>query len=302
LEPVTRWQTVAPIYPPGLIAPGDHQVGPRVVITDIPDWFVSEHTFTRKIVGQSVSFSSQRALVSTLQTEDDPLADQNTSVNAVRDAMLAMWLARPTALSFDGVVTRDINAESHPTKTNRFQPYLPLPAYNRQALGVEDLQRASGLARIMGAVARRSALHVGLRFLAFAVVEEIWELRFLMNWVGLEALFGSAEQRHSIGNTIASRVACFLNPARGEDAAVGFRLVRAAYDRRNEVVHGSRLSQLGESDAERELLETESILRTSLLTILETEGLPAVFASDGREAFLNHQAEAFQPPPKTPPG
>ena len=228
--------------------------------------------------------------------------NQDASVDAVRQAMLAMWLARPSALTLDGVVTRDIETASHYTSIDRFQPYLPLPAYDRQILSVADLQRASGLAHTVGTVTGRSALQVALRFLAFALVEEIWELRFLVVWVGLEALFGSASQRYSIGNTIASRAACFLNPARGEDAATGFRMVRAAYDRRNEVVHGSRLSQVGKNDAEHELLVTESILRTSLLAILETEGLPAVFASEGREAFLNHQVEGFRPPPKASSG
>jgi hypothetical protein len=193
------------------------------------------------------------------------------------------------------MVSRDIESASSVVGIKPVQPYLPHVAYEGHSLSVGDLERADILAEGIGAVETPSALRVALRFLDLALVEDLWEIRILNIWIGLEALFGPMDQ-YPVSRTIAKRVACFLNPDRGSAADTTFQIVAERYGERNEIVHGMRVKQYPEEEIKRIVLETESILRTCLLKIIPDTEFQRSFSADEREAYLETLTKGYHPP------
>lgn len=302
------WQAVATLTPVEALPNRVHPVGPGVMLTGTPEWFKEELRLLQKSVGERESFASPFALVCTFEADSygdpDPSvtwpkarSKQDAAVEAVKLGALALWLARPTGVTFDAVSVGvpEPGQEATVRSCRPIQRYVPLPRYTAASLKVADLAEADAFATALRTVPRPSATWTALRFLDLALAEELWHVRLLLLWVGIEALFGP-EDRRNVQDVTARRVARFLNPGNDVDGRQAYDLVWKSYDERCVVAHGARISDATPDERETIVLEAEGILRSTLRRLLEEPAALAALSSSQRDAYLEQLAKGFAPP------
>lgn len=305
------WQTVAPLAPIAALPNREHAIGPGVLITRTPDWFREDAKFTRGNVGKLATLESEVSLVCTFEadsygdpdpswTGSAPRSKQDLATEAIYAAGVALWLARPSGLYFELMVTCEpvISGGASVWTAQPVQRMQPLKSYAAETLRPADLQSADVIATSIRALPRPSAVWTAARFLSLALTEDpgvLWEIRFLHLWVAIEALFGP-EDRKDVQKSIAKRIARFLNPKDDSQGRVAYSIVFKSYDWRSAAIHGARLSGLTPAEADTLMQEAEGILRTTLSKILSDAAQVALFASANRDAHLKALASGFHPP------
>ncbi len=297
------WESVAPIIPVEVLPNRVSRIGPGVMLDAIPAWFKAERQYSQKEFGKQEAFSSEVCLRATF--EGDGLGElgagpggkqgknHEVSWERIRIANLALWLARPSALHVELVVTTE--PEPGPGGTaikGRFlESIRPHERYAGAALTLNNVQKADMVATAVQGLPRPSSVWTATRFLWLALTEELWETRYVNLWVAIEALFGP-ENREHIGRKLRGRVAKFLN---GDDkeALVARDMVRAGYDLRSAAVHGGRLARRTEQEMSELMLMSEGIILTALRRILCAPELVAAFCSPSRDGYLDDLAKGF---------
>lgn len=218
---------------------------------------------------------------------DQPRAIQDAKHEQLLKTVFSLWLARPTALSFNTVV----HAVEHDDGTwitrqiGDPDPILALPDYSGEVHTVEDFMRAGQLFNTLTTLSRdgnvRTAVDASIR----ALTEQGWTLRFLIFWLVTEGLFGPEDGRE-ITYRLAQRVALFLEED-GDKARKLFVDVKESYGWRSKVVHGLRLSKLTQEKANSLLSDLELLIRRSLIAVLSKEELCSKFDSKSREEYLD---------------
>jgi hypothetical protein len=308
---MSTWRAVAPVLPLSVIPNHVLPVGPGVEIARTPEWFAEERRTIQQEVGDRRTLQSQAALICTFEAEafgdpepspqgPTPRTRQEIAIGNLHTAMLALWLARPTALQMEAAACVNLGPTgSGPVLFSspwRLQPYLPRMAYRNARLQIQDVDEAHAFATIIQTLPHPSALWTALRCLAVALTEEIWELRLLTLWVGIEALLGP-EDGKDIHKSVSKRVARLLNPADDKTGREAYSMVFDNYDWRCAASHGARLSGRTEDEKDTALLYAESILRSIVRRILQDALLLSVFTSAQREPHLKKIAAGFHPPP-----
>lgn len=303
-----RWQAVATLAPAEALPNREHPVGPGVILTGTPEWFKEELRLLQKSVGERDSFLSPFALVCTFEAASysdpdpavvwpQPRSKQDAAVEAVKLGALALWLARPTGVTFDAVSVGvpEPGQEATVRSCRPVQRYVPLPRYAAASLVAADLAKADAFATALRTVPRPSATWTALRFLDLALAEELWHVRLLLLWVGIEALFGP-EDRRNVQDATARRVARFLNPGNDVEGRCAYELVWKSYEERCVVAHGARIPDAKPDERETIVLEAEGILRSTLRRSLEDPGTLAALSSPQRDTHLEQLAKGFVPP------
>lgn len=118
-------------------------------------------------------------------TRDPKLAIQETASINIQFVNLALWLARPTSLSFKVVV----HAVNHGTDwvTRQIQDFdilCPLENYAREELMESDLASAQNIFRNLISTMDRSTIRTAAGVTFRALLEQAWPLRFLLHWLG----------------------------------------------------------------------------------------------------------------------
>lgn len=275
------------------------------MFTRTPDWFRdSEAGFVRKEFGRLESLDSEAALVCTFEAEaygdTKPGASrsiQDEAIEALRVAILALAIAKPSALHIEAISVGSLSPSRDGTSAfsgRRLTPFFLHPAYADAKLKKTDLKTADAIATGLRSTPRGSALWTAARFLALALSEELWEIRLLNLWVGIEALFGP-EDREGITKSLGKRIARFLNPTDDDEGRRAYRLVVEGYDWRCAVSHGARTTGRSKEDIQKRVLESESVLVTTLRRILLDPASIAVFTSSSRDSQLKKLAAGFIP-------
>lgn len=112
-------------------------------------------------------------------------------------------------------------------------------------------------------------------------------VRFLLLWIGLESLFGSASAQETTFR-LTQRAALFLSESPIEAKATADAL-RKNYTYRSKVVHGRSANASDEAALDR-LDFAEQKLRGALRKILRDAGIVSVFNGTGREQYLDDLA------------
>ena len=297
------WESVAPILPTKALPNRVSRIGPGVILDAIPAWFKGERQYAEKEFGKREAFSSQACLRATL--EGDGLGElcagpggkqgknHEVSWERIRIANLALWLARPSALHVELVVTTE--PEPGPGGTaisGRFlESIRPHERYAGASLTVNNVETADRLATAIQQLPRPSSVWTATRFLWLALTEELWETRYVNLWVAIEALFGP-ENRERIGRKLRTRVARFLNDD-DREALVARDIVKVGYDLRSAAVHGNRLATRTEPEMPDSMLMSEGIVLTTLRKILTDPELVTKFCSPSRDGYLDGLAKGF---------
>jgi len=113
-----------------------------------------------------------------------------------------------------------------------------------------------------------------------------WELRFLTLWIGLEALFGVSAAAGETRYRLSQRIA-FFNAANRNEAERLFQVAMHSYQWRSRVVHGLRLREIKPDDRLNLDYDAQTLLRKSLVRVLEDSSLIAQLNSSQRERYLD---------------
>ena len=300
------WESVAPLVPFSALPNWVSPIGPGVTLDSVPPWFKRERSHAERNFGKREAFSAEACLKASFQADGlgamvpgpggKARPNHEVSWELIRIASLALWLARPSALHVELVIT----AEPEPSPggsaimASSLEPIRPHENYAEASLRPHDLLMADRLATAIQKLPHPSSVWTAIRFLWLALNhQDLWESRYVSLWVAIEALFGP-ENRRSITNALSTRVARFLNSDLKE-ARIAHKLVQEGYNWRSAAVHGSRLDSLSSAQAYNLPLEAEGIVLTSLRKILLDQVLITKFCSASRDGYLDRLTKEFRP-------
>ncbi len=265
----------------------------------LPAW-VAEHDFTTYLTRQSrekikrnpVGFVVPYAAAALGDPHPKHLSPPRSWQDVVEDsvqlAALACWLDAPRSF--------DIECFAHfeqPDSTSawifRHAQHNPgslfvMQGEAEQALTLSDAVPVLELHRALLALKAGGTVLAAVHSLIAALGLVGWQVRYLLDWVSVEALFGPEDGRE-ITYRMAQRVALFL----GQDRRSAVQLnkeMKLGYGWRSKVVHGLRLKKLSADQSRQLSCTVESVLRRALVKILG-DGHAERFDGSSREAFLD---------------
>ena len=226
------WLTCAPITsyrgPPGSILP-PIKFANGVKLEAIPDWVRTEKAL--KFLGWSRRESIKKHAVYgfTVEYEAQSLGDpdpdwkglkqrskQEKAIEQIQIANLSIWLSKPCRLSYDAILHFDQPGD--PESIRQAISFMGLVAHHFDVdteLSAEDFETAIAIHDSICSLHRNGNLWTASRIFWRALSERMWEARFLLLWVVMEALFGPTDPRE-ITYRLSQRVAFFLGENRDE--------------------------------------------------------------------------------------
>jgi hypothetical protein len=302
-----RWCTVAPLHARDLDMHLDEPVhlGRGVTLSYVPDWLTEERIIKHLSDHQREQLSHNIRFVLMLEYGADSLNDPDTewqgqkprskqdrALELLQLANLALWLVHPTSTGFDFAI--DLDCPANTWSFRRVSEVPRLIPYERdcdQQFTKRDLELARELYGSLIDLPRDGAAWVAVHALWKALVAESWEVRYLLLWVGLEALFGPEDARE-ITYRLSQRIAFFLASDRKEAQRL-FKAATASYGWRSRAVHGMRLTKLSAEKSGEIMLEAEDFLRKALNRLLRERELVKTFSSKEREHHLDNLIFSF---------
>lgn len=297
------WESVAPTIPteslPNCVSP----IGPGVVLDAVPEWFKEERRFAVLEVGKRESLASEFCLKARFEAEglgelcEGPggklRENHEVSWERIRMANLALWLARPSGVHVELVVTKE--PEPGPGGTairgRSLESVRPRQQYAEARLTLQHMATAHALATAIQCVPHPSSVWTAVRFLWLALTDELWEARYMNLWIAIEALFGP-QDGFEVSMKLRKRVARFLN-SDDKGAVTARDMVEGCYDLRSEALHGGRFQSRTPELVEDLTLTSEGIMLTSLRKILNDANLVSTFCSPSRDSYLDALTKGF---------
>ena len=215
---------------------------------------------------------------------------QNWSAHDVAEqqarlAHLVLWLIRPTALTFTTIVLAEKRDPEWITRAiNSYSPTYALSQNTRNKFSSEDLVVASKTIEALNSISFQGPIRTAVLVATRVLCDETLEFRLLIIWLAMECLFGPEDGRE-ITFRLAQRVALFLESDRAKAIEV-FKMVKDCYGLRSKLVHGFRAANIKDEKFMKFSLNSETLLRRSLLTILDTAITIQNFDGPTREAYL----------------
>jgi Apea-like HEPN len=201
-------------------------------------------------------------------------------------ASLSVWMSKPAPFSAELLLHFDRPGDSGSIR--RIQRLSPIVIHERdedETASIDNLAIAKSLNEAFMRIDRQATLWLAGRVLLKALQEVTWEVRYLLCWIALEALFGPDEPRETTFR-ISQRIAFFLTDSRSAAHDL-FKRVKDGYGWRSRIAHGRRISKLTEERTVELSHEVELLVRDSLVRALLDPSLTARFDGSGREAFLD---------------
>lgn len=272
-----------------------------VYIEPVPEWVNNEDAFEHlswrqreDIVKAQVAFSVRYSADALGSPDPDWKGSRPMSVQAYADekfalAALALWLVKPSNLSC-GIVLH-FNEEGDPHSIRRaaeLNAILINEGESENVITRDDLQAGGKLLAALLALPRDNALWTTIYMTLLALRERRWELRYLLQWVALEALLGS-ESPNETTFRLSQRIGLFLGKNSAERRTM-FKSAREGYGWRSKIAHGGRLGKLKGEQSAALSATTEDILRRAFVKVLADPNLIEVFCGSGRENFLEELA------------
>ena len=201
-------------------------------------------------------------------------------------ANLAVWLARPVCVPVEAVLHFDRPRDGTSIRECSSSNGLLVHDEDRDnQLSTDDLTLAKTLNEGLRGLNRDGTIWTATRLLWKALQEDMWEARFLLNWVAMEALFGSSNPQETTFR-LSQRVAFFLASSRSEAKDI-FSTAKDGYAWRSKAVHGLRLSKLSQEKSSELSHQVEDLLRRTFGRVLQAPDLVTKFDSGDREQFLD---------------
>ena len=263
--------------------------GADVTLETIPEWLSKDQYYKNAGSDDPIALTGCTCCLAhdykAPEAEWDSLGRQKVELSYL--ANLALWLQRPGPtrfyLAFHAVGAHAGQGQAlyAVRRYQRCDPFLCHPNDADGKIRMEDLQPAANLYAALVQLPRSGALWTAVVALVDALLAEREEIRHLLLWIALEALFGP-EDGHEITYRLSQRIAFFLEEDR-EEARRLFSEAKKAYGFRSKVAHGT-----WEKNKESTQLTavTESLIRRSVLRLLTDRKCAESFRI-GREAYLD---------------
>ena len=302
-----RWRTIAPISPEYQNREGIGTVydlglgislGPRASWPVDPTVLPSLGDVYRREIEESGLFMVAEYDAEAMGDPSDVpgFTKQALSFRRLREAALALWILRPSRLCFRLGVYHVESEEGlwlHRGHEIFCLSFLALERYRHARLVRRDVLASAELFGALATILHDGPVWVACRCLFGALQETDPSLRFLLHWIGLEALFGAPNRSRGVGDTLTVRAGAFLQTV-GETARQIRRALSRSYEYRHAISHGMRLAGLP-SDPEQLILPVEGAMRGALHKILTDSALVSVFNGSTREEYLDSLARSGRP-------
>jgi hypothetical protein len=271
------FKTVAPLHDLHLGRDMSFQFAPNASLVRIPDWL-------KKDVSQLGQDEAECTHCFVYESEDN-----TPQYDPIYLANLALWLQPLSPVSFTFVFHAEESSGTFSVlmceRHDRFF-YLPNDALNRGRIACEDLQPAQRLYAALSKIRRHSAPWTACRAVTMALQMQRNEIRNLLLWIALEALFG-VENGAEIRYRLSQRLAFFIANDRTEASEL-FAKARRGYNIRCKVAHGGWGPQTQNTDEGVAITGcAEEFVRRSLIRLLQEDGTTEQFCGKNREAFLD---------------
>ena len=300
------WLTFAPLQPDGIM-PAEidlpYHFSEQVSLRPIPEWLRQAETvdeLRRQLREKIESDGSRHCIGIEYQADafgapdpswkgDPPWSMQDAAAQWIRSAHLALWLARPTGLSFNIVVDAVKHGPEWVTRgTTTYAETYALPHHQHERHTLEGFETARTLFNAFLCVSQGGPVYTASLVTMKALGDQTWEFRFLLMWLVLECLFGPEAPQETTFR-LSQRMAFFLEKE-GSKAREVYARIKNSYEWRSKIVHGLRLSSLQGEKSNSLLVELEEFVRRSLVAILENESLSKTFDGGRREEYLDSLA------------
>lgn len=206
---------------------------------------------------------------------------QGVAAEKIRLANLALWISEPTSIGFPAVIDVEQSGTNWTLRGATIrQRVTPLESYRLSNQSTASLIQAVELYIRIRDMPRDTSAWRAVRLLWSILTSPTPEQRYILLWTALEALFGP-EGGQELSFRIAQRMAFFLATephARSEC----FSKAKAAYGLRSKVVHGRSLRKVSPEESDELTLESEEMLRRSLLKILDSPQILDEFSNEKR--------------------
>lgn len=265
---------------------------PGVTLDVIPDW-IRKDRFVLKDLSQAdqddfarcTHCLTQEYEVEEWATHDLPEGAKPRSVHTAKKdlsylANLALWLQRPTAVGFTLMFRASERSGNFIEWMQRHDRFLCLPGES-QSITLEDLGPAQRLYTSLAQIPRRSAPWTACRAVTAALQMDHGEIRDLLLWIALEALFGAESE---ITYRLSQRLALFVARDRAEAREL-FGKTKQGYKIRCELAHGKWGQE--SDDFMAHIVSTEGLVRRSLVRVLQDDDTIKIFCGKNHQAYLN---------------
>ena len=198
---------------------------------------------------------------------------------------LAFWLVGPTRIYPDHVLHIVMGGSDWLLVQHLVHdPHVALPSDAPTTLDEQRIAHAKRLALAMATIERRSLLDLVQRISMLAIREATWEVRMGILWMAIESLLGS-DDPGELTRTLAQRGSVLLETT-AESRRARYRAIKSAYKQRSKVVHG-RVNETDQEKLTAALSDSEALLRSVLLRVLEDPAMVSTFNSKGRDSWLD---------------
>lgn len=260
-------------------------------LTDEQDWHVELGFLDREAVQGATTVFFAEYEADALGSADPkwtgrgPRSIQNSVDVSLALSSLALWIAKPSPLSCGIVMHFEVFRDEPVLRSGRMlEPVIVSQAEARNDLTDDDFHVAARLATALVSLPRGGALWTAISMLLRSLPERQIEIRYLLEWVALEALFGPDSGGETV-HQLSERIAFFLG-ATPDEKRKHFATAKSLYDIRSKIVHG-RVPKKFIGDHSLQMIgETEQIVRLALRKILLDHELTSRFASDARNQYL----------------
>lgn len=217
----------------------------------------------------------------------EPRSIQDVVSEEIRLVQLAFWLAQPSYFKTRTVMHFRIDSSTGIMRTFQRAPMLrTVDTQKLRALSQDNLNEALKLYQQILLLPRDATIWSSVRMFYKSLTEGSWDIRYLLNWIVLECLFGPQETSEST-HKLCERIAFFLGTS-VEEAKDLFNSVKKSYGLRSKIVHGSSITKLNGKNQIEMLIQLEEIVRKSLVKIIQDNNYLERFDGDGRDKYLQN--------------
>lgn len=270
-----------------------------ISIEPVPDWirdkevleFLSPHD-RKNVERAEVAFTADYQAEALGSPDPDwtgktPRPIQSRIEEKFARSSMALWLTKPSTLTCGPPLLHfERKGDPHSLRSSAsINPILIQKVENDNVPTSEDLTQAGKLLSSIQSLRRDGSVQIALTMLLRSLTERVWETRYLLQWIVLEALFGPDSPNEKT-HRLSQRIALFLRDS-FESRLCLFDEVKKAYAWRSKIVHGARLGSLTPEKSGQLSVATESILRSAFVKILLSPEFAAKFNSKDRDNYLD---------------
>jgi hypothetical protein len=297
----TRWQSWAPIFNweclPEVPKEGiDFANGVRLEV--LPEWVRSEevirhlHASHRTAIHRVVYGFRLDYKAASLGDPDpdykgeEPRSKQGRAAELFNLANLALWIVTPNPISLPAHFHFDRPDDPKSMRSSDSGiGFLHHERDNNNKLSIDDVALATKLHFVLFNLDRNKTIWIASRLVWKSLWERLWEIRVLIQWVAIEAIFGPQDGRE-IAYRLAQRIGFFLGRNRKEAQKINDK-AKKNYGWRSRIAHGSQLKKLTKQKSIDISHESQEYIRKALLKILQNSDLIDLVNGKNRENYFD---------------